>query len=456
MREFLRQNRSFVAAATVAAFALRSFFLLQFHYVAGDSFTYGDLAKNWMLQGVFGFTTPHGPAPTLIRLPGYPGFLVLVWSLFGIEHYTAVMVAQIFLDVGACFLVAALARELASARAARLAFLLAALCPFTANFAATPLAETPEIFFSALALLCAAKGLRAAAPHPLRWWAGCGAALAACILLRPDGGVLLMAIGGLLLYRWLRGPERRRFFLAGVVVAAVTFSPLVPWILRNWRVFHVFQPLAPRHANAPGEFVPLGYERWLRTWVVDYSSTEEVVWADKKVDIEVLPPRAFDSGDQRNRTQELLSQSSPDDITPEVDSKFAQLAEERIQRAPLRYYVFLPAARVADMWLRPRTELLGLDTHWWDFKSDPQGSSISIALGLLNLALVIAAAVGALRGRARHLRMLVGWILLRSALLATLPSPEPRYTLECYPVLFLLAAANLERQALPEKSSAQR
>ena len=38
--------------------------------------------------------------------------------------------------------------------------------------------------------------------------------------------------------------------------------------------------------------------------------------------------------------------------------------------------------------------------------------------------------------------MLGGWILLRSALLATLPAPEPRYTLECYPVLFLLAAAN--------------
>lgn len=442
MREFLRQNRCFVFAATLAAFALRLLFLFQFSYIAGDSFTYGDLAKNWMQHGVFGFSGPAGPVPTLIRLPGYPAFLALVWSVAGLEHYTAVLVVQILLDVGTCFLVAALTRELASARAARLAFLLAALCPFTANFAATPLAETPEIFFSALALLCAAKGLRRDAAHPLRWWAGCGAALAACILLRPDGGVLLMAIGGLLLFRWIRGPERRRSFLAGVIVAVVAFAPLVPWTLRNWQVFHVFQPLAPRHANAPGEFVPLGYERWLRTWVVDYSSTEEVYWADEPVGIEVLPPRAFDSDAERLRTQQLLSQYEPENITPEVDSEFAQLAEERIRRAPLRYYLFLPAARVADMWLRPRTELLGLDTHWWDYENDLEGSATSIALGLLNLALVAAAVVGALRARVEHLAMLAGWILLRSALLATLPAPEPRYTLECYPVLFLLAAAN--------------
>ena len=226
------------------------------------------------------------------------------------------------------------------------------------------------------------------------------------------------------------------------MVAVVSLAPLAPWTLRNWRVFHVIQPLVPRHANAPGEFVPLGFERWLRTWVVDYSSTEEVYWSDEPVSVDLLPPRAFDSDAQRLRTQRLLSQFAPENIPPAIDAQFAELAEERIHRAPLRYYLFLPAARVADMWLRPRTELLGLDTHWWDYESDLEASALSIVLGLLNLALVTAAVWGALRGRVRHLGMLVSWLLLRSALLATLPTPEPRYTLECFPVLFLLAAAN--------------
>jgi hypothetical protein len=32
------------------------------------------------------------------------------------------------------------------------------------------------------------------------------------------------------------------------------------------------------------------------------------------------------------------------------------LAAERVHVAPFRYYVWLPALRIADMWLRPRTK----------------------------------------------------------------------------------------------------
>jgi hypothetical protein len=36
--------------------------------------------------------------------------------------------------------------------------------------------------------------------------------------------------------------------------------------------------------------------------------------------------------------------------------------------------------------------------------------------------------------------MVLGFVLLRSAFLGTLENPEPRYTLECYPVVIVLAA----------------
>ena len=43
----------------------------------------------------------------------------------------------------------------------------------------------------------------------------------------------------------------------------LTLLPLVPWTaLRNWRVFHVFQPLAPRSATDPGESHQLRLQRW--------------------------------------------------------------------------------------------------------------------------------------------------------------------------------------------------
>ena len=109
------------------------------------------------------------------------------------EHYRAVLVVQMFVDIGTCLVIADMARRLISPRAAKAAFLLAALCPFMASYAAAALTETLEIFFTALALDFAIAGLTTAR-NRLRPWLGCGLVVAGAILLRPDGGLLLVAI----------------------------------------------------------------------------------------------------------------------------------------------------------------------------------------------------------------------------------------------------------------------
>ena len=68
-------------------------------------------------------------------------------------------------------------------------------------------------------------------------------------------------------------------------------------------------------------------------------------------------------------------------VTPELDARFAALAAERIRQAPLRYYVWLPLVRIADMWLRPRTETLPSDTRWWEFNDDPKWSALAVTAG---------------------------------------------------------------------------
>jgi hypothetical protein len=42
--------------------------------------------------------------------------------------------------------------------------------------------------------------------------------------------------------------------------------------------------------------------------------------------------------------------------------------------------------------------------------------------------------------------LLLGFVALRSIFLGTLENPEPRYTLECYPVVIILAAIFLRSQ----------
>src|ERR1700716_2284711 len=207
VRELVRRNARFFLWTTLAALGLRLFFVFRFPAVVDDSRLYADIAKNWLHYGVYGVTDSGQVVPTLSRLPGYPAFLAAVFAIFGVDNFRAVLLIQVLFDIGTCFLIADLARRLLSARAAKAAFLLAAICPFLANYAAAALTETLEIFFTVLALDLAVCGLSgdvgsetvgvAQKPRPAVWF-GCGLAVGVAILLRPDGGILFAAIGGYL------------------------------------------------------------------------------------------------------------------------------------------------------------------------------------------------------------------------------------------------------------------
>ncbi|MGO9518042.1 MAG: glycosyltransferase family 39 protein [Candidatus Korobacteraceae bacterium] len=457
--QMLRESRKYFLLVTLAALALRLFFYFRFPHVTGDSLIYGDIARNWLDHGIYGLSHADGPQPTWIRLPGYPAFLAACFVLFGREHYHAVLLVQIMVDVVGCFFIADLARRTLSDRAARFAFLLAALCPFTANYTVAPLAETLSIFFTAVALDCAVAAFMASDEGRTAWaaWTWCGVAVSAGIMLRPDGGILLVAIGLFLLWRmWRRPKERARLFWAGVLVLVISVAPLAPWTLRNWGDFHRFQPLAPRYASDPDEFVPDGFDKWMRTWVVDYVSTEEVYWQvpGDDVDLNNLPSRTVDDKQQREQTQAIFDDYRKTHfVGPELNARFAELASERIRRHPLRYYLWLPILRIGDMWLRPRTEMLPLGTRWWEYADDPRECIIATLWGTLNALFLFAAVMGVVRGpRPRYLALMLLFVLLRSAFLGTMENPEPRYTLECYPVVFVLGAAWLSRLRLREGS----
>ena len=107
-------------------------------------------------------------------------------------------------------------------------------------------------------------------------------------------------------------------------------------------------------------------------------------------------------------------------------------------RIPLRYYVWLPLGRVADMWLRPRVENLPIDLDWWVYAHHHAETEFSWAYAGLN-ALYLLLGIAGLCLRPRFWVALLAYMLLRSALLLTVEAPETRYTLECFPMLFALA-----------------
>lgn len=452
----IREHRFLFLGSTLAGLALRLFFVFYFPAITDDSHIYANLATNWLQHGVYGQTQggepQRPPLPTDARLPGYPAFLAGIFWLFGNGNFRAVMLAQALVDIATCFVVADLALRMVSARAARIAFVMAALCPFLANYSAAVLTETLEVFFTALALDCAAVALGrwdAGERRVPRFWAASGAAIAACILLRPDGGILLAAVILYLFWRLrYRGAFFRRSFTAGIVVMLFALAPLAPWTVRNFLTLHHFQPLAPRYANESDELVPRGFNRWVKTWIADYVSVEEIFWnvPGDKIDAHKLPARAFENAAERDETLEAIAEyNESQDIDQELDARFAALAADRVHAHPLRYYLVLPVLRIADMWLRPRTELLPADPRWWEFHDDRKESAVAVGFGLLNLAYA-GAALWALVFRRSGIRwagLLIIFLLLRSAFLGTLENPEPRYTLEGFPAVIVLASAAL-------------
>jgi 4-amino-4-deoxy-L-arabinose transferase-like glycosyltransferase len=431
----------------------------------GDSLLYGNIARNWMQHGVYSFTSAGAPVPTLIRLPGYPLFLMACFRLFGVDHYTAVMYVQCAIDLCTCLLIAALAGRLFGRRAAMAALWLSALCPFMAIYTAAPLTEVLTLFTIGLTFY-GLERWRSAGLGFNRWLWVTAVAMAYSVLLRPEQGLLAAAVVPAMIWMvwWQAGSGRLtlKAVLPVALAAVCVVLPLVPWTVRNWRTFHVFQPLAPRYATDPGESVPLGFQRWYRTWAIDFASTEEVYWNYDSAPIAMgdLPARAFDSNDQYIRTEAILNQYNRDyNATPALDAQFEALAEERIHDDPIRYYVALPVARLVNMAFRPRAEMLEVPLEWWRWRQHPEGVTVlAVALAVLNFGYFLLGGVGLWRWRrsgwGAHLALagaMFGFVVLRCLLLLTLDNSEPRYTLEFYPLLivwgsFLFGSAQGQRQ----------
>ncbi|HTX74739.1 MAG TPA: hypothetical protein VMD29_00945 [Terracidiphilus sp.] len=454
-------------AALLAGVTLRIWMLHKFFEVNGDSQLYGSMAKNLLLHGQYAVSDPTGMMhSTLIRLPGYPLFLAACFRVFGMENYFAPACLQAVAELAGCVLLALLAWRIAPGRwrmaAAQSTLWLACLCPFTAVYAAEPLTEALTLFCISLALWALARF-----QDRLDWTSALAFTFAVtyAALLRPDGalvGVALACPAALALLRRSRKSAADRSHPRPSLIARVgraklhmavaclvlALLPFVLWTWRNASIFHVFEPLAPRYATDPGEDTWPGWQRWVKTWSLDFVSTYQIYWnmPGARLDIGDLPSRAFDSPAQRAETAQLFAayENNGEEPTLQLDAQFAQLARQRIAAHPLRYYLWLPIGRVLDMTFRPRVENLNIDLDWWVYAHHWSETRFSWFYAGLN-ALYVLLALAGLYLRPRLWLWMALYIVLRSLLLATIEAPEARYTLEFFPIFFVLGGIAIGR-----------
>ncbi|EKD87607.1 MAG: hypothetical protein ACD_36C00001G0001, partial [uncultured bacterium] len=81
---------------------------------------------------------------------GYPLFLSLIYSIFGMDNFFAVRLIQVLLDLVSGLLIAACAKNLFGAKVSRIAFILYMLNPFTSAYTGLLLGETLLVFVVSL------------------------------------------------------------------------------------------------------------------------------------------------------------------------------------------------------------------------------------------------------------------------------------------------------------------
>jgi hypothetical protein len=448
-----------LGAALLAGLALRLYFIRHFPFYAGDTKFYDALARNWLDHGVYGLFVAGQLVPTEMRVPGYPAFLAAIYFLLG-RCLRAVMLVQTFVDLGTCVLVALIAARLAPASRRRVvataALWMAALCPFTASYTSAILTETLAIFFTALATFVLVRVLgdasldfsgnlvvRGKAFSFAGWFVLAGFIVGLGALVRPETPLLLAAAGIALCWRWSQRADWRKLILAACCMSVGLLLPLFPWAARNALTLGRVQFLAPHYAETYGDFVPRGFYAWTRTWMTRRRDAYLVTWKVGKAPIaaETLPRAAFDSDAERARAADLLAAYNSNlRMTPSLDYRFAMLARERTTRRPWRTYIFVPAERIMAMWFTPRIETLPYSGELWPpaekWSSNRADFGVTLGFWLLGFVYVGLAMRGLWQWRGGTAgAFLILYLVLRSIAMTQLPTVEPRYVIECLPVV---------------------
>jgi hypothetical protein len=433
---------------------------------SGDAPFYIDLAWNWLKNGVYGFAINGVLTPVDIRVPGYPAFLASIFAIWGRSN-RPVMIAQAVLDLVTCFGIALIAAQLASADSRRrvtiAAIWLAALCPFIANYSTVILTETLCTFLAAMAILVLLDAFRAnsgAASREAResvWnrWFLSGIVAGFGTLVRPETPLMLLAAGLVLVALCWKPADWSKLVRAGVFVVAGLILPLLPWAARNWRTLHEVQFLAPHYSELPGEFTPRGFSAWTRTWLWRFG---DVYLSDWKVDVEEipvdsLPSRAFDSDEEKAHVANVLDTYNQTlTLTRPLDAQFRDIANQRTARDPLRTWFNIPLLRSLTLWFTPRVELLPITGHLWPFwqqwdedRPDFLVTLLLVAVNALYIGLALAGI--SVARKTPEFWFLIAFVLIRTLYIASfVETPEPRYVLECWPVVIAFGALAFSRR----------
>jgi 4-amino-4-deoxy-L-arabinose transferase-like glycosyltransferase len=382
---------------------------------------------------------PESPVyiPEVIRTPGYPAFVALVYAVAGV-HQLPVVVAQTGLFALICFLVYAIGREVADDRIARAAAAATALYSPIPYFGALVVTEVFATLWCTIAVwLC----LRARSDRGIGTAIAAGVAMGITALVRPAFVLLPFFMFGAATLVF-RGRPRRRW-AAGTVAAALTVAP---WLTYNYVYLHRFT-MSPGGGLGRATFESTWQGRWSGRVQDELTHIGDETWDRAALDRRV---RAFAQTQQADPEPMLTYVhqwqdirriwTEPTDSTARIDARmradeeYMRVGFENMQRNPIDHVKRRLGRGLLTLWIAE------IPVRYSDIDRLP---TFAIRLMWSIQAIIVALAGVGLVALARHGFGAEAALLAMPAVYITAVHvpllTEARQSLPAYPTVIVLA-----------------
>lgn len=360
----------------------------------GDAEDYHGLATR-LVEGR-GYVNAAGQ-PTAWRPPAYPVFLAGVYKVAGVSVERATMV-QVILGALTVLLLTALGAMIVGWPRALIAGAIAAVYPAFVWLPRLLLSENLSLFLLALSLVAIILYLRSTR---MVWIIVFGVLCALNTLVRGSNLFIpiVVAVGLLILQR-----RNWKQLVAPLLAMTVAFIvTLLPWTIRNYRVFHQPIPIATQE----------GHTLYTSYWPAQKNS--KLIWGTLPGNEDPAIRAASQSGSEVSASRYL-----------------SQLTRQRLREHPWFFFRLIPS-KLASL-------LVPLD---WEIFAHAPGTTKSLNIGYLLILLpALIGFIALLRERAPHQWLL--WIVPGLVLVqAILFYGSPRFRLPAELIAIIPAAAGV-------------
>lgn len=230
-----RKKKLFLWTVFIVALIIRLAYVIPIKEIpTSDAREYSNIAANFVEHKEYAHTPGN---PTMYRAPGYPFFIALIYSLFGVKNYLAVRIIQALLGTLLCLITYFIAERIFGERVGKWAAVISVFYPFFIYYCGLLLTE---LLFTLLLAMAVLNLINLSSTLKLKYGVLSGIFLGFSALTRP-----IIVLFPILLFFWMLSIRVSLKKTLGLFIIMMFFMLLVisPWTVRNYLICHDFVPL---------------------------------------------------------------------------------------------------------------------------------------------------------------------------------------------------------------------